>query len=64
MTLDELRARADELETAIINTTQMVYILQGHKREVEFQIETLKALEEEQRLVKERLAKEEVETIE
>ncbi len=41
MKLEQLQARLKELETAITNTTNSVYVLQGHKLEIEFQISEL-----------------------
>ncbi len=41
MNLQELQERRASLDTAIANGTQGVYMLQGHKAEVEFQIQEL-----------------------
>lgn len=47
MTLEELQVRQKQLEVSILNTTQSVYILQGHKQEVDFQISELMKKENE-----------------
>ncbi len=41
MTLEELHVRKTQLESAITSTTQSVWVLQGHKQEVEYQISGL-----------------------
>ncbi len=41
MNLEELQDRKRQLEDGIEKTTQSVYMLQGHKAEVDFQISEL-----------------------
>ncbi len=41
MTLEHLQERRQQLDAAINNTSQSVYLLQGHKAEVDFQITEL-----------------------
>lgn len=41
MKLEQLQARLRELEVAITNTTNNVYVMQGHKQELEYQISEL-----------------------
>ena len=48
MTLDELKDRKTQLENAINQTTNQVYVFQGHKQEVEFQIAELEKATAEQ----------------
>jgi hypothetical protein len=38
MTLEQLKARSVELQNSINMTTNQVFVLQGHKHEVEYQI--------------------------
>ncbi len=47
MTLEHLQERRLQLDAAINNTTQSVYMLQGHKAEVDFQITELLKKESE-----------------
>lgn len=41
MTLEQLYARRAELEGALSQTSQSLFILQGHKNEVDYQISEL-----------------------
>lgn len=50
MTLEQLKARADELLNSINMTTNQVFVLQGHKNEVDYQIK-LVAEEEKQEVL-------------
>ncbi len=47
MTLEDLQVRKQQLNLAITNTTQSVFLLQGHLAEVDFQISELQRLAEE-----------------
>jgi hypothetical protein len=38
MTLEQLQARSGELQSSIMQTTNQVFVLQGHKNEVDYQI--------------------------
>lgn len=42
MTLEKLEARAEELQSSLINTTNQLLVLQGHKNEVDYQIKLAK----------------------
>lgn len=49
MTLEQLQARSGELLNSINMTTNQVFVLQGHKNEVDYQIK-LKREEQEAKL--------------
>lgn len=53
MTLDELISRKAALEGSIAQTTNQVFILHGHKQEIEYQIQ----------LAQEKIAKEEADKL-
>lgn len=38
MNLEQLQARSAELQTAISHSTNQVFVLQGHKNEVDYQL--------------------------
>ena len=38
MNLEQLQARSTELQTAISQSTNQVFVLQGHKNEVDYQL--------------------------
>jgi hypothetical protein len=38
MNLEQLQARSAELQTAISQSTNQVFVLQGHKNEVDYQL--------------------------
>jgi hypothetical protein len=47
MNLEQLQARSNELQNALVNTTQQMYVIQGHKQEVDYQIHLLNEIESE-----------------
>jgi hypothetical protein len=42
MTLEQLQARSGELQASIMQTTNQVFVLQGHKNEVDYQLKLAK----------------------
>lgn len=53
MLLDNLQQRRAELESSITQTTNQVFVLHGHKQEIEYQIQ----------LVEQKIAKEEADKL-
>lgn len=47
MTLESLQSRKAEIQAALVNTTNSVYIIQGHMQEVDYQISLLNPKPEE-----------------
>jgi len=41
MNLEQLQARSNELQGALVQTTQQMYVIQGHKQEVDYQIQLI-----------------------
>ncbi len=41
MNLEQLQVRSNELQNALIQTTQQMYVIQGHKQEVDYQIQVI-----------------------
>ena len=46
MTIEELQTRSQALQNSINETTNQVFVLQGHKQEVDFQITLLQKEQE------------------